>query len=179
MNGQEVPVGQAFSTLNITVTDDNYSPTAGQLLSSVGTIIPMELGPNSDLFFLDFDKIGTHTHVRTSATPTAPTPTDLAASPDLGLHVYDELNASYAAITGVSPGVTAVNTTYQTVEQQLPTTSNFLGFLPSQEIGISQLAIQYCNSLVSTPDSGAVVLPGPEFQSGARRRLSAAMPAWT
>ena len=160
MNGQEVPVGQAYSTLNISVTDDNYSPTGGQLLSSVGTIIPMQLGPNSDLFFVDFDKIGAHTHVRTNTPPSAPAPTDLAASPDIGLHVYDELNASFAAITGVSPGLAAVNTTYQTVEQQLPTTSNFLGFLPSQEIGISQLAIQYCNALVSTPSLAQSFFPG-------------------
>jgi concanavalin A-like lectin/glucanase superfamily protein len=160
VNGQEVSVGQAYSTLNTTITNSNYSPTGGQLLSSIGTIIPMQLGPTSDLFFVDFDVIGTHTHARATITPTAAAPTDLAPSPDLGLHVYDELNASMAGITGVSPGLSAVNTTYQTVEQQLPTVSNFEGFLPSQEIGISQLAIQYCNALVSDPTLSAAFFPG-------------------
>jgi cytochrome c553 len=160
MNGQEVPVGQAYSTLNTTVTNANYSPTAGQLLSSVGTIVPMQLGPNSDLFFVDFDQIGSHTHVRTVPTPVAAAPTDLAPSSDIGLHVYDELNASYAAITGESSGLSAINTTYQTVEQQLPTVPNIQGFLPSQEIGISQLAIQYCNALVSDPKQEPAFFPG-------------------
>ncbi len=160
MNGQEVPVGQAYSTLNTTVSDANYSPTSGQLLSSMGTVIPIELGPNSDLFFVDFDRIGTHTHARTVATTTPPTPTDLPPTADIGLHVYDELNASYATITGESPGLTAINATYQTVEQQLPTVPNIQGFLPSQEIGISQLAIQYCNALVNDPKQEPAFFPG-------------------
>jgi hypothetical protein len=160
MNGQEVPVGQAYSTLNTTVTSANYSPTVGELLSSVGTVFAMQLGPTSDLFFLDFDQIGTHTHVRAVATPTAAPPAALPASSDIGLHVYDELNASMASITGVSPGLSAVNTTYQTVEQQLPTVPNIQGFLASQEIGISQLSIQYCNALVDDPTLEPAFFPG-------------------
>jgi cytochrome c553 len=160
INGQEASVGQAYSTLNTTVTNANYSPMAGQLLSNMGTVVAMQLGPATDLFFLSFDQIGTNTHVRTSPVPTAPAPTDLAPSADIGLHVYDELNASMASITGVSPGLSAVNTTYQTVEQQLPTVSNFTGFLPSQEIGISQLAIQYCNALVNDPVLEPAFFPG-------------------
>jgi len=160
INGQEASVGQAYSTLNTTVTNANYSPTAGQLLSNMGTVIAMQLGPATDLFFLSFDQIGTHTHVRTVAAPAAPAPTDLAPSADIGLHVYDEINASMATITGVSPGLSAVNTTYQTVEQQLPTVPNIQGFLPSQEIGISQLAIQYCSALVSDPTLEPAFFPG-------------------
>lgn len=160
INGQEASVGQAYSTLNTTVTNANYSPTAGQLLSNMGTVIAMQLGPATDLFFLSFDQIGTHTHVRTVAAAAAPAPTDLAPSADIGLHVYDEINASMATITGVSPGLSAVNTTYQTVEQQLPTVPNIQGFLPSQEIGISQLAIQYCSALVSDPTLEPAFFPG-------------------
>jgi hypothetical protein len=160
MNGQEVPVGQAYSTLNTTISNANYSAAAGQLLSSVGTVFAMQLGPNSDLFFLDFDQIGTHTHARTVATPVAAPPAALAASSDIGVHVYDELNASMASITGVSPGLTAVNTTYQTVQQQLPTVPNIQGFLASQEIGISQLSIQYCNALVDDPTLEPAFFPG-------------------
>jgi len=87
-------------------------------------------------------------------------PATLPPASDIGLHVYDELNASMASITGVSPGLSAVNTTYQTVQQQLPTVPNIQGFLPSQEIGISQLAIQYCNALVSDPVLGPAFFPG-------------------
>ena len=67
INGAEAAVGQAYATLNTTVTDANYSPTAGQLLSSIGTVIGLEKGPDSDLFFLSFDQIGSRTHVRTAA----------------------------------------------------------------------------------------------------------------
>jgi hypothetical protein len=151
MNGQELPVGQAYSTLNTAVTNANYSPTDGQLLSSVGTVVPLQLGPANDLFFLDFDQIGSFSHARTVVNGTPQTPTYTAAPADIGLHVYDELNASYAAITGVSPGLAAINTTYQTVEQQLPTMPNIQGFLASQQIGIAQLSIQYCSSLVDDP----------------------------
>ncbi|HEY6452447.1 MAG TPA: LamG domain-containing protein [Steroidobacteraceae bacterium] len=160
INGQEASVGQAYSTLNTTVTNANYSPTAGQLLSDIGTVIAMQLGPASDLFFLSFDQIGTHTHVRTSPAPSASAPVDLTPSADIGLHVYDEINATMAAVTGVSPGVSAVNTTYQAVQQQLPTVPNIQGFLPSQEIGISQLAIQYCNALVNDSTLEPAFFPG-------------------
>jgi hypothetical protein len=151
MNGQELPVGQAYSTLNTAVTNANYTPTDGQILSTMGTVVPLQLGPANDLFFLDFDQIGSFTHTRAVVNGTPPAPTYTAAASDIGLHVYDELNATYAAITGVSPGLAAVNTTYQTVEQQLPTMSNIQGFLPSQQIGIAQLTIQYCSALVDDP----------------------------
>ena len=117
MNGQELPVGQAYSTLNTAVTNANYTPTDGQILSTMGTVVPLQLGPANDLFFLDFDQIGSFTHTRAVVNGTPPAPTYTAAASDIGLHVYDELNATYAAITGVSPGLAAVNTTYQTVEQ--------------------------------------------------------------
>ncbi len=160
INGQEAAVGQAYATLNTTVTNANYSPSSGQLLSSVGTVIAMQAGPASDLFFLSFDRIGTQTHVRTVTAPSPPTPTDLPPSAGIGLHVYDEINASMASITGVSPGVSTVNATYQAVEQQLPTVPNLQGFLPSQEIGITQLAIQYCSSLVDDPALEPAFFPG-------------------
>ena len=45
----------------------DYSPTTGQLLSPLGTVIPMQNGPASDQFFLTFDQIGTNTHTYTDA----------------------------------------------------------------------------------------------------------------
>jgi hypothetical protein len=160
VNGQEIPVGQAYSTLDTAVTNANYTAADGQLLSSVGTVVPLQLGPANDLFFLDFDQIGSFTHTRTIVNGSAPTPTYTAAPADIGLHVYDELNASYAAITGVSPGLAAVNTTYQTVEQQLPTVPDIQGFLASQQIGIAQLSVQYCSSMVDNPALEAAFFPG-------------------
>ena len=54
------------SALN--VTDANYAPATGQLLSEVGTIIGLQKGPAADQFFLSFDRIGTHTYARTPVT---------------------------------------------------------------------------------------------------------------
>jgi hypothetical protein len=163
INGHEEAVGQAYSTLSVTVNNTDYSASTGQRLSNVGTVVALEQGPAADLFFLSFDQIGTQTHTRTVATPAAATPTDLAPSSDIGLHVFGEINASMAAITGVPANTSAVQTTYQTVEQQLPTVPNFQGFLASHEIGIAQLAIQYCDSLVEDGTLGPAFFPGVNF----------------
>src|SRR5215472_10737985 len=62
INGTLVPAGQAFSTLNATLGGSTYSAANGQLLSPLGTVIPVQLGPASDLFFLSFDQFGSAVH---------------------------------------------------------------------------------------------------------------------
>src|SRR6185312_14475066 len=76
-NGREMPVDQAYIPLNVTVDSADYVPGRGQLLSPIGTVIPLQNGPSSDQFFLTFAQIGSNTHTYTEATPTAPTPIDL------------------------------------------------------------------------------------------------------
>jgi hypothetical protein len=160
INGAEAPVGQAYSTLNTTVSAANYSPTTGQVLSTVGTVIALENGPASDLFFLSFDLIGTQTHVRTLPTPTVTAATPAAPVSDIGMHVFNELNASMASITAESAATPAIATTYQSVQQQLPAAPDITGFLSSNQIGIAQLAVQYCDSLVNDPVAEPAFFPG-------------------
>ena len=51
-----------------------------------------------------------------------------------------------------SPSTNAtVNATYLAVQQQLPSNPTLEGFSSSNQIGIAQLAIQYCNVAVNTP----------------------------
>ncbi len=68
VNGAEIQVGQAYRLLDTNISNDQYSAATGQLLSSVGTIMPVEQGPESDQFFLCFDALGTQTNACTTYT---------------------------------------------------------------------------------------------------------------
>jgi hypothetical protein len=63
VNGAEAGVGQAYRTLDTSVTDSNYGP-GGQQLSTIGTVIGLEKGPEFDEFFLTFDVLA---RIRTCA----------------------------------------------------------------------------------------------------------------
>jgi hypothetical protein len=153
VNGAEARVGQSYIPLNVTVGGDNYVPGTGQLLSNVGAVIALEKGPTDDEFFLSFEQIGTHTHTVIEPTPSAANdPPDLPPRPDYGVRTFDEINATYSAITGVPMTTNTVATTYATVKQQLPTVESLDAFLASHQTGIAQLAIAYCNALVNDRD---------------------------
>jgi cytochrome c553 len=160
VNGAEAAVGQAYAPLDTTVTDANYTAGVGQKLSAVGTVIALQKGPDSDLFFLSFDQIGSSMHVRTD--PVAPqpaTPADKPESSQLGVRVFSEINASMAEITGVSLNDPNVKATYALVEQQLPSIPTIESFVASHQVGVAQLAIQYCDALVESGQA-ASFFPG-------------------
>lgn len=149
INGAEPSVGQAYRTLDTLITDSGYTPEAGFSLSTVGTIIGREQGPESDEFFLCFDQLGTRSSVcSTYPTPMAPVFTPGTPPSDIGVRTFDEINATMAKITGVSPNTPAVKSTYESIRQSLPATSDIEAFLSSHQTSIAQLAIQYCDALV-------------------------------
>jgi hypothetical protein len=151
INGREAAVGQAYATVNTTITDANYVAGSGQRIADVGTIIALEKGPDSDQFFLTFERIGSNTNVRTEPTPVQPNPPPPGdPKPDVGVRVFSEINASLSAITGIPTTDAGVRSTYALVEQQLPVATALDGFLASHQVGIAQLAIQYCDSLVES-----------------------------
>src|SRR6185295_3013667 len=161
-NGIELPVGQAYRTLDTAISDSLYTPATGQPLASIGTIVSLEKGPADDLFFLSFDVLGTNTNVRTEPAPLTPAPPAPVPRPsDIGVKTFDEINASMAALTTVSPN--AVKQTYDTVKQQLPTVESIQGFLSAHQVGIAQLAIAYCNTLVDDTGLRASYFPGFNF----------------
>lgn len=148
INGQEATVGQAYATLNTALTANNYTDK-GQSIASIGTIIAKQKGPEGDEFFLTFDRLGGQTSVRTApVTPVAATPVDLDPQPLIGIRHFEEINASMAALTGISSQQSDVRSTYLTVKQQLPTNENIEGFVAAQQMAITQLAIKYCAALV-------------------------------
>jgi hypothetical protein len=160
INGREAPVGQAYINVDTAITDANYSAVTGQRLADVGTTIALEKGPDNDQFFLTFERIGTTNNARTEpAAPTPATPVDPAPKSDVGMRVFSEINATLSDITGVPKSDAGVKSTYALVEQQLPVVPSIDAFLASHQIGIAQLAIQYCDSLVESGQA-ASFFPG-------------------
>jgi hypothetical protein len=150
INGTIPTVGQAYSTLNTTVTAANYT-TAGELLSKVGTVIAIQSGPLTDNFFLSFDQLGTKTHVTTDPVPLPITPAFPPPVAAVGVRTFAQINSTLSKLTGVPATNAAVMQTYTTVQQQLPSDPTLESFSSANQVGIAQLAIQYCNTAVNTP----------------------------
>ncbi len=158
VNGVESAVGQAYVNLDTTVG------ASGQALGGVGTVIPLNLGPDGDEFFLTFEVLGNHTDVRTEpAVLVPPPPPDGPPQPDIGVRVFDEINATMAQVTGVSTQDPGVKATYTTIKQQLPAVESIEGFLSAHQVGVAQLAIEYCNALVDSTSLRSAFFPGFNF----------------
>ncbi len=150
INGKIAAAGQAYATMDVIVDASSYDPVVGQPLSSVGSVIALENGPDFDQFFLVFDRLGDHTEVFVEAEPPDPVFVGSGeASSDLAVRTFSEINHSFSQITGVP--VQAVAGTYNTVVQQLPSAENINGFLSSHQMGVTQLAIGYCDALIDDP----------------------------
>jgi hypothetical protein len=150
LNGNIPQVGQAYIPLNTTITAANYVPQ-GEVLSNVGTVIGLQSGPATDQFFLTFDRLGNQTHVVVEATPAAPAPAFGPIVADIGVKTFAQVNSTLSALTGVPTSNAAVNTTYLAVQQQLPPVPTLEAFSSANQVGVAQLAIQYCNTAVNTP----------------------------
>jgi hypothetical protein len=150
LNGSDRHGGQAYSPL-VTTVGPAYVAGAGQQMSAVGMVLGLEKGVTDDTFFLSFEKIGTRTHAPPPVVVNLPPPpVDSDPESDVGLRTFDELNATFAQITGVSPNDAKVAATYATVKQSLPSIEKLGAFGPSQQTALAQLAIQYCNQMVET-----------------------------
>ncbi len=111
MNGAEVPVDQAYIPLSVNVNSSDYSPTTGQLLSPIGTVIPLENGPASDQFFLTFAQIGTqYPYLFDPDADRADADRTCRPSSDIGMRVFNEVNATMSKLTTVPSTTTAVDT---------------------------------------------------------------------
>ncbi|MCU7813826.1 MAG: LamG domain-containing protein [Candidatus Thiodiazotropha sp. (ex Rostrolucina anterorostrata)] len=167
INGKEAAIGQAYARLMTTINDSEYSVN-GQLLSNIGTTIASEKGSESDQFFLTFERLGTHTNVYTEPAVLPPAePADSDPVSQIGLRTFDEINATMSALTGVSHTLSAVQTTYTTIKQQLPSVENINGFLSSHQVAVSQLAIEYCSALIDDTGLRSSLLPGFDFSINA------------
>lgn len=164
LNGREVSVGQAFANVDINITDAEYAAEGLQKISNMGTIIPLEKGPSLDEFFLTFELLGTTANAFVEATPTAPPPPlDLPRDPELGVRDFAEIHATMSRMTGISVANSAVAATYDLVHQAMPVGTGISGFISSQQMGITQLAIKYCSVLVDDTSARASYFPDFPF----------------
>ena len=164
INGREPEVGQAYANLDLLVDSASYSAEAGQPLSAIATVLGIEKNPQTDEFFLTFETLGDFSDVRIEgAIEPLPTSADAAPVSDIGIRIFDEINASLSAATGVPTAQQDVFETYSAVRQQLPSSNNIEGFLSSQQMGITQLAIEYCNVLMEDSALRAQRFPGFDF----------------
>ncbi len=169
VNGQEMPVGQSYANLDMAIVDALYDPAIGHPISDLGAVLPLELGPNTDEFFLTFDLLAGNPFNRPPPiTPPAPTPQDLAPASDIGVRTFDEINSTLSLITGVSKLDPGVVSTYTNVKQSMPTVETIEAFLQSHQVAIAQLAIEYCAALVDDVTlRGQVFSPnGAMFNAG-------------
>jgi Concanavalin A-like lectin/glucanases superfamily len=159
LNGGIPQVGQAFIPLKTTITPTNYAP-AGEVLSNIGTVIGLQGGPLTDQFFLTFDVLGSHSNVVVEALPAIPAAAKGPVVADIGVRTFAQINSTLSVLTGVPSTEPDVNATYLAVQQQLPATPTIESFNSANQVGVAQIAIQYCNAMVNNPTYAAAVLPG-------------------
>lgn len=164
VNGAEIQVGQAYRLLDLNITDQMYSAETGQSLSSVGTIVPVEQGPEFDQFFLCFDALGDQLDPCTQYTPgIAPELVVAEPSSDIGVKLFDGINATMASITGVSANHADVKRSYNNVRQSLPAVHDIQGYLSSHQTAVAQLALTYCNVMVNDATLRGAFFPTVNF----------------
>ena len=164
INGREAAVGQAFASINTNITDADYAAEGIQRLSPLGTVVPLEKGPALDEFFLTFEVLAGATNVVVEADPSPlPPPPDLPRSPELGLRDFAEINETMSLMTGIPKTNSEVDGTYDLVHQAMPVQPDIGGFISSQQMGITQLAIKYCSVLVDDTSARATYFPGLSF----------------
>ncbi|PKG82627.1 ATPase [Colwellia sp. 75C3] len=165
VNGKESAQGQAYANLNQSfTTDDVITEPVG--LSPLGTIIALEKGANNDEFFLTFEQLGEHSNVVLPATFIAPDDTFIDNdSARIGLRNFAQIHGSMSVLTGVNKDSTNVATTYQLVKQQLPTLTNIETFISAQQMGITQLAIAYCDTALENENLRMAWFPDVNFSN--------------
>ena len=188
INGREVTSGQAFAKVDTDIdsTSDNYifdfvvdadgergmaiiENGGMQRLSRIGTLIPQEKGLNEDQFFVYFNEIGDRTYTPAPPVFTLQDPAfNDEEQSDIGLKNFGEINASLAALTGISEADDRlVNSDlvplFEVVQQQMPSSENISGFVSANHMGVAQLAFKYCDALVDDRGNSVVDFGGFNF----------------
>lgn len=179
INGKQSLQGQVYANLSTSISTSQALDVPVPL-SPLGTIIALEKGASLDEFFLSFEQLGKHSNVILPVSFTAPA--DNYAdndSADIGLRNFAQIYATMAVLTGVDKASTKVATTYELVKQQLPTLTNIETFISAQQMGITQLAIAYCDTAFNDdtirtnwfPDANLTASPEVSFDAAGRLNL--------
>lgn len=179
INGEEVRVGQIYARLDTTISA-NQMIDGQQRLSNLGTVVEAKKGPDLDVFFLTFDRLGSHTYSRAPVSIPAPAePADIPDQAVIGVRTFAAINATLSTLTTVPATTPDVAGTYANVQQQLPTVANLEGFLAAHQMGVTQLTVSYCNALVKDtsrrasyfPSFSFTASPASAFTTGGREAL--------
>ena len=92
---------------------------------------------------------------------------DLAAQAQIGIRNFAEINASMSTVTTVPMNNPAVKSAFEQLKQQLPSVTNMDGFLASNQMAVTQMAIKYCDQLVETPSLRDNYFTGFDFTQNA------------
>lgn len=158
VNGKVSTVGQAFTQMDLQLLPANYDAESGYPLSSQGMLVPLENGADLDQFFLSFEQLDVNSNVFVEATFDDPVFTGSGLeNSEIAVRNYAEIRESFAQITHVDSSTASVAATYDLVVQQLPSKEDILGFLSAHQMGVTQLAIAYCDVMVETKSSRDLV----------------------
>jgi hypothetical protein len=172
VNGKESAQGQAYSNIDLAIAS-GQDLIAPMNISPLGTIIGLEKGASQDEFFLSFEKIGQHTHVRVPGIFT--TPDEIPATTEtaqIGMRNFAEINHAMSELTGVNQSAVKVFNTYQLVKRQLPSIENIETYISAQQMGITQLAIAYCDSAIENDSLRNTWFPDIDFNQPPNIALS-------
>jgi hypothetical protein len=167
--------------LDVTINSANFDPE-GVPLSSLGTVIALEKGPAQDQFFLGFDSIQGNATGRVEPTiPAPPAAEELdEKQARIAVRTFAEINASLSAMTGIPVTHPDVVKTFSGldgtsgVQQQMPSDEKIGGFLVAHQMGITQLAVKYCNVLATESSRMSAFFPafsGNRFDTAGRSAL--------
>lgn len=169
INGKLAEVGQGFVNIQALVSS-SLANAQGQSLSTTGTIIPLENGSDQDIFFLAFDYINGQAGPMVDGVPLAFRPILVGeGGADIAVRTFDEINASFSALTGVGVASSRVSNvtgktvaqTFNSVRRALPGVEDFQAFMSSHQMAATQLAAAYCDGLVQDVNLREEIFPAP------------------
>ena len=139
------------------------------MLSNIGTVIGLENGPLTDQFFLQFDQLGTQKDVIVEATPRAGDACPGAAAgrcrcAQLRAGEFDLLAAHGRADhehRRWSPLIRACSSS-------CPPINTLEAYSSANQVGVAQLAVQYCSQVMASPGAADRDVPRRELQQSER-----------
>jgi len=168
INGKLAKIGQAFVNIDTPVSGQFGNPY--QSLSSIGSIIPLENGPDQDVFFLAFDDIEGQSGLRDDGISRSFSQLLTGEqSSDIAIRTFDEINATLSVLTGIPVSSTNISEvtgktvaeTFGTVRRALPGVADFNACMSSHQMAATQLTAAYCDALVQDVSRREAIFPGP------------------
>ncbi len=145
VNGVAPVASQSFRMLNAAITQTSTR------LSDQCQVVPKDLGAEQDVFHIFFDTLG-DLSMPIADLPGSPPPPPGPVTPSAGIGIRDfaEINDTMSELTGVSTTNNAVRATYLELIQALPSDNDVEAFVSAHQMGISRLALDYCDQLVES-----------------------------